>query len=213
MKICKNCGSTLNDDEDFCVICEEYYDKKISNTSELEYTEKTKVDKKEEGISPKLKRLIIIGAIVLVVVIIVSIVRESNKGTPEVLIEEYMTALSEGNAKELVECVAVSGAEKNDLYASAWASFWIQEELFSSGESTYVIQGIESMSFKENKQFWLSDISDNAYATDREVGTMAKATVVQTIKEGSFSNTVYYDVYMGVYKGKWKVIVGRVREN
>ena len=40
---------TLNDDEDFCVICEEYYDKKISNTSELEYTEKTKVDKKRRG--------------------------------------------------------------------------------------------------------------------------------------------------------------------
>lgn len=30
MKVCKNCGTTLDDNEDFCVICESYQNKNVN---------------------------------------------------------------------------------------------------------------------------------------------------------------------------------------
>lgn len=204
MKICKNCGSTLNDNEDFCIICESYCnDMKITKPED---NIEPKVKDKEKSISPKLKKFIIIGIAVLVVVVIVSIIRDVNRGTPDEVLEQYMTAICEKDAKKYVECMAVPNIDKQDVYTGVWAGFMIQDELFSSGEMTYVVQDIESMSFLENKRFWATDVADSAYVTDSKVGTMAKANVYVNVSAGSYTNTIYYEVYIGIYKGQWKII-------
>ena len=126
---------------------------------------------------------------------------------PDEVLNKYMTAMCEGDAKEMVECVAVSGADKQDLHTGTAFGMLIAEELFSAGESTYIVQDMKSLSYKEAKAFWNNHIGEgDVYATDSEVGSMAKATVVQTISCGTYTNTLKYDIYLGVYKGKWKVI-------
>lgn len=207
MKVCNSCGTTLNDDEDFCIICERYQNAETNNIPQPEYISKAEDVKEKPILSRRVKKFVIIAAIILTVVLIVTIVRESNKGTPDEILEKYMTAVCEGDAKEMVECVAVSGAEKQNLYTGAALGMLISEELFSTGESTYVVQDMKSLSYKEAKAFWRSHTGDNVYATDSEVGSMAKATVVQTISSGTYTNTLNYEIYLGVYKGKWKVIV------
>ena len=209
MKTCSNCGTTLEDNENYCVICEQYQnvERKIKYQEELKYKNDTT---KKTGRPQFAKMLSAIGCRVMVVAVIASLVAMKNRGTPEGIVDEYMTAICNYDASALVDCLAVPKGEEGYVYSGYQALFILSSDLFGEAKSyEYQVDDIKSLSAKEQLQFWSEYNSKDILVSSSDIGAMAKASVVLYETDSTGQKVLRFDVYVGIYKGKWKVVLGK----
>lgn len=206
MKICRNCGTTLEDNEDYCVICEQYQNAEARSYAELEY-KKEEQQKKEDKRKVKIvRRIVIISAIVLIVTLISVISKEAKKGKPSEVLTQYLDAVSAKDTSAMAKCAAV---KQEDLIVAKMA-YEVMFLAYEDIDLTCEVIEIESLSKSEESEFWNTQTMDSKLTpSNREVGAMSRATVVVFAKGGKIDIANRYYVYIGVYDSQWKIIGSR----
>lgn len=164
----------------------------------------------QQPVKKKSKAPLIIGLSVNIVVVIVAIVLViiflggGNKNSAEGAAKGYLDALAKLDMKKMASYVAYS-SEYKDEFEDFEDDLSDDMSYLQSIKITYKISGTKKLSKSAVEDFW-DDYDWEVYVDEDDISnlTLVKAKVTMSFLGQKESRDV--EIYVGKYKGKWKVI-------
>lgn len=232
MKFCSKCGEQLEDAQTFCASCGAEQETNVVTSMEQEVKDEQAPVPVEQGpigqaspsynalptIEPTNKKNTYIGIAAIVVIAILAVMGVKNlffAGNPEKVADEFMTAMFDGDADKLVDCIAHSNEYEEDVKGAELSE--LKDAFSMIGESvelTHEVTDSEKLSKSDLKEFWKdNEYGRQVYVEEKSVKKMYKCTVKINIKAEFMGKTVdeseEMKLYIGKVKGKYKVLTAQ----
>ena len=136
------------------------------------------------------------------------IIKDRFIGSPKKTAVGFMDALCDFNADKMLDYYA-GGENKNSEEAKQLkAAFALVDLIAAQYDITYKIKSYDELSGSKEKDFWDNATDETVFVSERNVKKVVICKVSVTTKDTStgMSETAESELYIGKYKGKWKVI-------
>lgn len=218
MKICLKCGKKLNEDDKFCSNCGfkmemEEKDSMIDNHKNQDtYNQYLQTEMYEQSTAvEKSKAPLIIGLTVGIVTLIVAVVvsilvigrNNGNSNIAETTAENFLRAFVQMDGKKMMSYIAYSKEHKEDVEED-WGDMGNDKDM-KSYKIKYKISGSRKLSEDDIEEFWYEH-EDDTYVDEEDVKEITLVMARLTMADSSEEASMRFDIYVGKYKGKWKVI-------
>lgn len=209
-KICKKCGSQLDEDSNYCIICDRFVDAIDETEAGMDKDDaspyaiynKTAQLVKEDQKGSKIKLGLFVGVALVVLAVAIYMIMNYSKNTYEGLVKEHYEALYNGDESAYYNTFMKEFSEKNkEALEHGYTS--VQAELSGGIKYTYRIDSTDKI-VGEQKELFAVEVGNN---TGKEVklSQLYEITMNITRDEGGKLTESVDTIWVIKVKGNWYI--------
>ncbi|MBQ3544941.1 MAG: zinc ribbon domain-containing protein [Lachnospiraceae bacterium] len=159
----------------------------------------------------------IVFAVAFVVILLIAgiVIKDKVIKDPRTAAEYYLDSICDMDGEKMLDAMAGGEKASSKEVEQMEALCTLVEMYLEKYEISYTIKSVKELSDSEEDVFWNTVKENEVFTTKNKVKKMAvcKVNVKVKDKETFISQETNNELYVGTYKGKWKVVGVKTSDN